>query len=118
MPFVTRSNPDRWDRDPLYVKNRAIVRAQHRPCRRCGKPIAYEAPYWVTINGRKHINPRAFVCGHVVSRINGGGHELANLRAECAGRSIQSGAHEANLRRRQKTVSVAVWPSLDTSRRW
>jgi hypothetical protein len=119
MTFATRPDQERWDRDRLNMRNRAIIRAQRRPCARCGKPIAYDEPYWLTtINGRKTVNPRAFHCGHIRSRINGGGHELANLQAEHAGCSIRSGPREANRRRRQKTTPAMAWPSLDTSRRW
>jgi hypothetical protein len=116
MTFITTARRDRWDRDPLYMRNRAIIRAQRRPCARCGRPIDYDAPYWWIVNGRRKVNPLSFHCGHVVARINGGTHDLANLQAEHAGCSIRSGAREAN--RRRKMTRVAVWPQLDTSRRW
>jgi hypothetical protein len=119
MPFVTSPNRDRWDRDREYMRNRSIVRAQRRPCARCGGKIAYDEPYWLpTSTGRRKVNPRAFHCGHIRSRISGGGHELSNLQAEHAGCSIRSGAREANRRRRLKAGQVTVWPQLDTSRRW
>ena len=97
MAFVTRPDRVRWDRDPTYVRNRVIIRAQRRPCARCGGPIAYDEPYWlITITGRRKVNPRAFHCGHIVSRNRGGSHTLSNLQPEHAGCSIRSGARESN----------------------
>jgi hypothetical protein len=117
MTFITTARRDRWDRDPLYMRNRAMVRAQRRPCARCGKPIAYDEPYWfITSIGRRKVNPLAFHCGHIRSRISGGGHELANLQAEHAGCSIRAGAREAN--RRRNAIRAVVRPQLDSSRRW
>jgi hypothetical protein len=99
------------------MRNRAIIRAQRRPCARCRRPIDYDAPYWlITSTGRRKVNPLSFHCGHIVARINGGTHELANLQAEHAACSIRSGAREAN--RRRKAIRVVVWPQLDSSRRW
>lgn len=114
MTFITTARRDRWDRDPLYMRNRAIIRAQRRPCARCGKPMMYDQPYWLTVNGRRKVNPASFHCGHIRSRINGGTHELTNLQAEHAGCSIRAGAREANRRRRLKTRPVVV--GLDS--RW
>jgi len=100
MTFVSRPDRERWDRDPQYVRNRAIIRAQRRPCARCGRAIAYDEPYWITTRGRRRINRRAFHCGHIVARADGGTHELANLQAEHAGCSIRSGAVDGNRRQR------------------
>ena len=118
MTFITTARRDRWDRDPEYMRNRAIIRAQRRRCARCGGRIAYDEPYWWIVNGQRKVNPQAFHCGHIRSRINGGTHELTNLQAEHAGCSIRAGAREANQRRRLKTAPVVVWPQLDDSRRW
>lgn len=95
---------DRWDSDPLYKKNRAIVKAQRRPCARCGKAIAYDQPYFLIVNGRRTINRRAFHCGHIIDRARGGTHDLANLQAEHAGCSVRSGAQLGQ--RRQKLLAV------------
>jgi hypothetical protein len=116
MTFITTARRDRWDRDRTYMRNRAIIRAQRRPCARCGKPIDYDQPYWWIVNGRRKVNPWSFHCGHIVARINGGTHDLANLQAEHAGCSIRAGAREAN--RRRKAIRVVVWSQLDRSRRW
>lgn len=125
MAFVTRPDRDRWDRDPEYIRNRDILRAQRRPCARCGGAIAYDEPYWlITINGRRKINPRAFHCGHIVSRIRGGSHALTNLQPEHAGCSIRSGASEGARRRHAfqrmaQPATATIWtPQLDESRRW
>jgi hypothetical protein len=115
MAFITRPDRDRWDRDPEYVANRAVIRAQRKPCARCGGAIAYDQPYWLTINGRRKVNPWAFHCGHVLSRHQGGSHTLNNLQAEHASCSISAGATESN---QHKTPRVSVWPQLDTSSRW
>jgi hypothetical protein len=64
MAFITRPDRERWDRDPEYVRNRAIIRAQRRPCARCGRAIAYDMPYWLIVNGRRRVNPWAFHCGN------------------------------------------------------
>lgn len=94
MTFAPRPDRDRWDSDPTYIRNRAIIKAQRRPCARCGGAIAYDEPYWVVsaLTGRRTINRRAFHCGHKLSRINGGSHDLANLQPEHAGCSISAGA--------------------------
>lgn len=104
---------DRWDRDPLYIRNRATIRAQRRPCWRCGGAIAYDQPYWLMVKGRRTVNPRAFVAGHIVDRARGGTHELSNLAAECAACSIKSGAQLGQKRQRS-----AVGGSTRISRSW
>jgi hypothetical protein len=119
MSFSARPGRVRWDRDPEYVRNRAIIRAQRRPCARCGRPIAYDQPYWlIGPTGRRKVNPWAFHCGHIVSRHRGGSHTLSNLQAEHAGCSIRDGARESNGHNGHKTPRVSVWPQLDTSKRW
>ena len=118
MSFATGPDRERWDRDPEYVRNRAIIRAQRRPCARCGGPIAYDAPYWITINGRRRVNGAAFHCGHIVARHRGGGHALSNLQAEHAGCSIRDGARESNGHNGHPIIRQGVIPNLDTSKRW
>lgn len=89
-------------RSAEYRRNRALLRAQRRPCARCGRAIAYDEPYWLaTPGGRRSVNPRAFVAGHVIDRAAGGGHHLANLRPECARCSFTSGAQLGNRRQRR-----------------
>jgi hypothetical protein len=118
MPFVTRVRRDRWDRDPMFLKNRAIIRARRGPCARCGGEIDYAAPYWWIVDGKRRVNPRAFHCGHILARVNGGGHELSNLQAEHAVCSIRAGAREAN-RRRRAAAQAVVWSERPaTSSRW
>lgn len=111
-PRTPRTN--RWDRDPTYLANRATIRAQRPPCWRCSQPIAYDEPYWITIRGRRTVNPRAFVCGHIIDRARGGGHELSNLRAEHARCSITSGARLGQQRQRNpkpkpRTLVLEDW---------
>ncbi len=103
---------DRWDRDPLYVRNRAIIRAQRRPCARCGRTIDYDGPYWLIVKGRRTINPLAYHCGHIVDRVRGGTHELTNLQPEHAACSIRSGARLGQKRQRKtkrKTLIARDW---------
>ena len=117
---------ERWA-DAEYRRNRAILRAQRRPCARCGGRIAYDEDYWVTVNGRRTINRRAFHAGHIVDRGHGGGHELANLQAEHAGCSVRSGAQlgQRRQRRGRHMLTLVASPplpptpaALDTSRSW
>lgn len=120
MAFATRANRDRWDRNPEYIRNRAIIRAQRRPCARCGGAIAYDEPYWLInpLTGRRKVNPRAFHCGHILSRHRGGSHALSNLQPEHAGCSIRSGARESNghtIRRIEPDV-LAVPPPREYDR--
>jgi hypothetical protein len=106
MTFKTSAARHRWDRDPEYVRNRATLRAQRRPCARCGKPIDYDGSYWIPLpNGRKKINGAAFVAGHVIGRAFGGDHSLANLQSEHARCSLQSGAREGNYLRAQRAAA-------------
>jgi hypothetical protein len=117
MSFSTRPDRERLDRDPDYVRNRAIIRAQRRPCARCGGVIAYDAPYWLLgPTGRRKVNPWAFHCGHIVSRHRGGSHTLSNLQAEHAACSIRDGARESNGHNGHTTHPVSVRP--DTASRW
>ena len=124
MVFVSRPDRYRWDRDPVYIRNRALIRAQRRPCARCGGAIDYAGPYWLTtITGRRKVNPRAFHCGHVVSRHRGGSHALANLQAEHAGCSIRDGARESNGQNGHPVKRLDVFvlppaPPIDTASRW
>ena len=119
MTWKTRPGRDRWDRDPEYIRNRAIIRAQRRPCARCGGVIAYDEPHWIVVNGKRKVNPRAFHCGHILSRAKGGSHALANLQAEHAGCSMRAGSSDgARTRNGSSYARPKVWPQLDTSRRW
>jgi hypothetical protein len=121
MAFVSRPGRDRWDRDPEYLRNRATLRAQRRPCARCGGAIAYDESYWITIGGRRRVNPRAFVAGHIISRHRGGSHALSNLQAEHAACSFSSGAEESNghtSRRLERDVKVIPTARPDTASRW
>ena len=115
-----------WDRtkpaDPAiktaeYRARRARLKAEARsvaaPCARCRGPIDYDGPYWLTINGRRVVNPRAFVAGHVIDRAAGGGHDL--LQPECARCSITSGAR-TGARRLWATKPRRTRPS--TAGRW
>jgi hypothetical protein len=120
MTFITRPDRIRWDRDPEYIRNRGIIRAQRRPCARCGGPIAYDQPYWLVINGKRRVNPRAFVAGHIRSGAKGGGHELSNLQPECARCSLRSGGTDGALQRQAllgnaKPIGHA---RPDTASRW
>jgi hypothetical protein len=62
MTFPTTARRDRWDRDrdPLYVANRKILRAERRPCARCGEEVDYSAPYWLTLPGGPQDQPGCF----------------------------------------------------------
>lgn len=64
--------------DPVYRRNRAIVMARaNGRCECPGDCGAHEGPC-----GRRD---RRIQCDHVIPVSKGGGHDLANLRAVCAG---------------------------------
>ncbi len=85
-----------------YKRTRAQLKREAKArgdcCARCRGAIDYDGPYWLSIGGRRRVNPRAFVAGHRVGRADGGGDELANLQAECARCSIDSGAKDGSKR--------------------
>ena len=122
MTFKPRPDRERWDRNPEFVRNRAVLRAQRRPCARCGGAIAYDQPYWLvsSVTGRRRVNPRAFVDGHILSRAKGGGHALSNLQAECARCSLRSGGTDGALRRQALLgyVKPIGHARPDTASRW
>lgn len=103
MPFTPGpSNPRTADAE--YRRNRAILlkdaRAKGSPCARCGRPIRYHEPYWLTTpSGRRRVNPRAFVAGHIVDWVLTHDNTLANLQPECARCSSTSGARRGQAQR-------------------
>jgi hypothetical protein len=115
--------------DPLLTTHhwRKVVRpywiALRLPCARCHRMIDYDGPRFIrSLTGRRTINPRALVVGHIVSRnrakrmgwtedqINA----LSNTRPECQDCSNKSGAREGNQMQRLSMKRSRI----DTSRRW
>ena len=106
----------RWDNDPEYKRNRAVLLAMRLPCARCGGAIDYDGPRFAWVNGRRVENLAAFDCGHVVDRALGGDNSLANLQAEHARCGRHAGARLGNARRRRGPTPPALAPA--TSRAW
>lgn len=85
-----------------YVKG--YWRAQRLPCARCGRSIDYDGPYMIMVGGRRTINRRYLVIGHVVSRALARSlgwtteqiNDLRNTQPECMDCSIRSGAIAGN----------------------
>ena len=81
------------------------------PCARCRGPIDYDGPRFLIVRGRRRLNPRYLVVGHIVSRrtarilgwsdaqTNG----AANTQPECQTCSNRSGAREGQ--RAQRAVA-------------
>jgi hypothetical protein len=97
----------RTPNDPVLTSHhwRTVVRPywQRRrlPCSRCGCAIDYDGPrYLTTPSGKRAMNPRALVVGHIVSRYaarRAGWTEaeinaLSNTQPECQACSNRSGA--------------------------
>lgn len=87
--------------------------------------IDYDGPRYLIINGKRRLNPRYLVVGHIVSRYEAKRmgwtvkqmNALTNLRAECQRCSNRSGARLGQqvqaIRGAQPTIAV-----LDETRRW
>jgi hypothetical protein len=114
--------------DPLLTNHhwRVTVRNHWKrlrlPCARCHRPIAYDAPRY--LGGRRRVNPRALVVGHIVDRyaakrmgwtdeqINA----LTNTQPECVDCSNKSGARLGQ--KVQRARQAQQQPPTNTSRRW
>ena len=93
-----------------YQRNLQVVKARRNPCARCGKPIDYDGPSYLIINGRRRWNPWGFECGHIIDRVYGGSNALTNLQAEHRRCSRKAGSRLGHARR---------WGvKVQRSRRW
>jgi hypothetical protein len=126
----------RTRRDPLlYTPTwRKVIRPywqRRRLACQCGcrppEPIAYDAPTYVFVDGKRRLNGASLVVGHIVSRYEAkqlGWTEqqinaLSNTRPERADHSLRSGA-ELGERVRQGRPPRASVPvrNIDTASRW
>lgn len=108
--------PPRWDNDPTYRRNRAVLkttaRAHGTPCARCHQPIAWTA---------RHTSPRAFTAGHITDRAIAERlgwpaertHALDNLQPEHLGCNASAGATAGNLARAGAPPPPALTVHLD-----
>ena len=93
--------------DPLLTtrqwrKDREYWQAKRLPCARCGGPIDYDGPRYLIINGKRRLNHRYLIVGHIVSRRKaralGWTEQQTNARTnqqpECQHCSNTSGAQE------------------------
>jgi hypothetical protein len=96
-------------------------KAQRLPCAVCRKPIDYDGPrYYLSVTGRRTLNPRYLVVGHIVSRYTAKRYgwteaqinALSNTRPECQACSNRTGAKLGQKVQRSKRTT------LNTSRRW
>jgi len=83
------------------TKVRPYWQRRRLPCSRCGSAIDYDGPrYFITASGKRTMNPKALVVGHIVSRYTArlrGWTEtqinaLSNTQPECQACSNRSGA--------------------------
>jgi hypothetical protein len=117
--------------DPLLTNHhwRVTIRKHWQvlrlPCARCHRAIDYDGlRYLITTRGRRILNPRYLVVGHIVDRYQAkrlGWTEqqinaITNTQPECQDCSNRSGARLGQRVQRQRTkINNAV---LDNSRRW
>ena len=102
MAFSNRGPADKAYTTKQWAANRQHWRTVRRPCARCGKAIAYDAPYHITVRGKRTINPDALVVGHIVSKrrarrmgwTEAKTNALDNTQPECGACSVKSGARE------------------------
>jgi hypothetical protein len=125
--FGPRGKPDPLLTSTGWKRVRAHWIDQRLPCQapRCvmsSRVIDYDGPYWLTVRGRKTINPWAFHCGHIVSRRTARQlgwpesevNSVANTRPEHAQCSVKAGAREG---RAVQSVTTTR-RKLITSRQW
>ena len=119
----------RTARDPLLTTrawraNRKHWQRLRLPCARCGKPIDYDGPRYLTVNGKRRLNPRYLIVGHKVSRWEANRlgwtetqtNALTNTQPECQSCSNTSGAQ---LGQRIQQARLATFAQrTDTSSRW
>ena len=119
MAFQNRKRDNAYT-GKQWEANKRHWRTLRKPCARCGGAIDYDAPYHVTVRGKRTINKRALVVGHIVgkadARAKGWTEEqtnaLANTQPECAGCSIKSGAQRGRKGRDMKhntLVRITDW---------
>lgn len=115
--------------DPLLQTHhwRKVVRpywqALRLPCARCGKPIDYDGPRYLTINGQRRQNPRYLVVGHKVDRYTARRlgwtddqiNALSNTQPECQHCSNRSGAQ---LGQRVQQTRQPRQPRIAETLRW
>jgi hypothetical protein len=105
-----------------YTRNRALLRracaANRAPCARCRGAIDYDGPRYLLVNGKRRLNPRSFVAGHIVARAHHPDHSLSNLQPECARCSWTSGARLGNQRQKRGKTSQPTIPRPATANRW
>lgn len=115
----------RTPRDPLLTtrawrNDREHWQRLRLPCARCGRPIDYDGPRYLTINGKRRQNPCYLVIGHIVdrweARRRGWTEQQINARAnqqpECQNCSNTSGARLGQRIQASKTKK----PSNDRAR--
>ena len=99
-----------------WAKIREYWRGQRLPCSRCGCAIDYDGPYMIMVRGKRTVNPRYLVVGHITSVATATAlgwpdtqtYALGNTRPECWTCSNRSGARSGNRIRR----STPLPPSL------
>ncbi len=108
--------------DPLLTTHhwRTTIRrhwqAKRLPCARCHKPIDYTGPRYLIVRGRRRVNPRALVVGHIVSRYDARRlgwtdvqiNALTNSQPECVDCSNRSGAKLGQQVQRQRAKVTSL----------
>jgi hypothetical protein len=97
-----------------------------------GEPIDYDGPTFWVVNGKRQLNPRALVIGHVVSRYEAKRlgwtaamiNDISNTRPERMDHSLRSGGRlGAGIQQGWQPKPPAVTPPapvrhIDTASRW
>jgi hypothetical protein len=91
-----------------------------------GQPIDYDGPTYVIVNGKRRLNPRSLVIGHIVSRYEAKRlgwtaeqiNSIANTRPERMDHSLRSGGRlGASIQQGWQPKPAPVAPP-DTASRW
>lgn len=96
------------------------------PCARCGGPIDYDGPRYLTVQGRRRLNPRYLIVGHIVSRYTArqlGWTEqqtnaLTNTQPECQTCSNRSGARLGRQVQATRVPPSSTTTTTERIRRW
>jgi hypothetical protein len=126
MPWAQgRGNRDLSLTTKAWRKHRIYWKRLRLPCARCRGWIDYDGPrYLPGLSGRRRLNPRYLVVGHIVSRHQArrlGWSEaqvnaLSNTQPECQDCSNRSGARLGRLLQEPNPMSAVT--TAITAHRW
>ncbi len=112
QPNPLRANDRAWRQIAAYWRRLRL------PCAQCGSEIRYDEDYWLTIQGRRTINPRALNVGHIISLAEAArrgwtakqANDITNTRPEHARCNLNAGAKLGQRVQTQRTkVTTLRW---------